>query len=291
MRFAFYENQSQTRIAVALADRWFDVTELNLPFAVTPETVATIDPAQNGAIRAALESTPASPLDLSAFRLLPPISASARIFCVGLNYGDHASESKMEKPAYPVIFLRTYESFVGHDNPLVKPARSDAFDFEGEMVAVLSRGGRYINEADAASYIAGYSVSNEGSVRDYQLRRGPQWTMGKNFDSSGSLGPFLVTADELPALGKGLAITTRLNGEVVQHSNTDHMIFDVAQILAFISEAFVLKAGDVIVSGTPAGIGAARIPPLYVKAGDVVDVEVERIGKVSNRVVDENIAA
>jgi 2-keto-4-pentenoate hydratase/2-oxohepta-3-ene-1,7-dioic acid hydratase in catechol pathway len=195
----------------------------------------------------------------------------------------------MEKPAYPVVFLRSVESFVGHQVPLIKPASSNAFDYEGEMVAVLSRGGRHLTASDAVACVAGYSVANEGSIRDYQLKRGPQWTMGKNFDSSGSIGPYFVTADELPALGKGLAITTRVNGEIVQQSNTANMIFDVGQIVAYLSEAFVLKAGDVIVSGTPAGVGAARTPPLFVKAGDVVDVEVERIGKVVNAIVDEQI--
>ncbi|WP_158936223.1 fumarylacetoacetate hydrolase family protein [Burkholderia sp. S171] len=291
MRFAFYKKAATTGIAAAAdqqsTDTWFDITDLELPFAVTPTDVATLDDAQRGTIRRAIETTSAKPVDLTTQTLLPPISPNARIFCIGLNYADHADESKMEKPAYPVVFLRTLESFVGHGVPIVKPRLSDAFDYEGEMVAVLSRGGRYIDASDANAYIAGYSVSNEGSIRDYQLKRGPQWTMGKNFDSSGSVGPYFVTADALPPLGKGLAITTRVNDEIVQQSNTANMIFDVGQIIAYLSEAFVLKPGDVIVSGTPAGVGAARKPPLFVKAGDTVEVEVERIGRVINEVVDE----
>lgn len=291
MRFAFYKKAAETGIAVAAehqsTEAWFDISDLALPFSVAPADVATLDVAQHGIIRRAMETVRAKPVDIATQMLLPPISPNARIFCIGLNYADHADESKMEKPAYPVVFLRTFESFVGHGVPIVKPKLSDAFDYEGEMVAVLSRGGRYIDASDADAYIAGYSVSNEGSIRDYQLKRGPQWTMGKNFDSSGSVGPYFVTADELPALGKGLAITTRVNNEIVQQSNTANMIFDVAQIIAYLSEAFVLKPGDVIVSGTPAGVGAARKPPLFVKAGDTVEVEVERIGKVVNKVVDE----
>lgn len=291
MRFAFFKKTAATGIAVAAdhvsSDTWFDTADLDLPFAVTPADVATLDDAQRGAIRRALDTTRAPAVDLAAQTLVPPISPGARIFCIGLNYADHADESSMEKPAYPVVFLRSVESFVGHGVPLIKPASSDAFDYEGEMVAVLSRGGRHLDANEAGGYIAGYSVANEGSIRDYQLKRGPQWTMGKNFDSSGSVGPYFVTADELPALGKGLAITTRVNNAVVQQSNTANMIFDVGQIVAYLSEAFVLKPGDVIVSGTPAGVGAARKPPLFVKAGDVVEVEVERIGKVVNEVVDE----
>lgn len=293
MRFAFFKKTAATGIAVAAdhlpAETWFDLATLDLPFAVTPADIATLDDVQRDAIRRALDTTRAQPVDLAAHTLVPPISPTARIFCIGLNYADHADESKMEKPAYPVVFLRSVESFVGHQVPLIKPASSNAFDYEGEMVAVLSRGGRHLTASDAVARIAGYSVANEGSIRDYQLKRGPQWTMGKNFDSSGSIGPYFVTADELPALGKGLAITTRVNGEIVQQSNTANMIFDVGQIVAYLSEAFVLKAGDVIVSGTPAGVGAARTPPLFVKAGDVVDVEVERIGKVVNAIVDEQI--
>jgi 2-keto-4-pentenoate hydratase/2-oxohepta-3-ene-1,7-dioic acid hydratase in catechol pathway len=194
----------------------------------------------------------------------------------------------MDLPAHPVVFLRTYDSFVGHRVPLILPTCSSAFDYEGEMVAVLSGGGRHIDVADVAGLVGGYAVANEGSIRDYQLKRGPQWTMGKNFHASGAIGPCFVSADELPALGKGLAISTILNGETVQESNTRNMIFDVAQIVSYLSEAFLLKAGDVIVSGTPAGVGAARNPPLWVKAGDLVEVEVELIGRVSNTVIPES---
>jgi 2-keto-4-pentenoate hydratase/2-oxohepta-3-ene-1,7-dioic acid hydratase in catechol pathway len=282
MRFAFFERSSETGIAIACGNEWVDALALELPFELTALTVASLDDNQRAAITHALSNRDETPLQLADLTLLPPIAPTARIFCVGLNYADHAEESKMQKPEHPVVFLRTYESFVGHLQPLIKPRLSDAFDYEGEMVAVLSAGGRHLSVDKAASCIGAYSVANEGSIRDYQLQRGPQWTMGKNFDSSGSIGPVLVTADELPPLGKGLAISTRLNGETVQESNTDSMIFDVAQTIAYLSEAFVLRAGDVIVSGTPSGVGAARRPPLYMKVGDVVEVEVERIGVVSN---------
>lgn len=297
MRFVLFDRDEKIGIAASVssttaatntvAGTWFDVTSLDLPFDVSPRDLPVLTRTQRDVIAARIASSQAAPLSLDTVTLLPPIAPDARIFCVGLNYADHADESKMDRPAHPVVFLRTYDSFVGHGVPLILPRRSSAFDYEGEMVAVLSGGGRYIDEADVAGIIGGYSVANEGSVRDYQLKRGPQWTMGKNFHASGSIGPCFVTADELPALGKGLAIRTTLNGETVQESNTRNMIFDVAQVVAYLSEAFVLKAGDVIVSGTPAGVGAARNPPLWVKAGDVVAVEVESIGRVSNGVIAE----
>lgn len=287
MRFKYFKKPQGIGVAVARDQEWFDADALNLPFAINADTAAILDDAQRGALEKAVVACTATPLSLSTLALVPPVSPGARIFCVGLNYADHADESKMQKPEYPVIFLRSYESFVGHDQPLIKPQSSDTFDYEGEMVAVLARGGRYLSEEEAASAIGAYSVANEGSIREFQLRRGPQWTMGKNFHSSGSIGPCLVTADELPPLGKGLAISTRLNGETVQQSNTANMIFDVAQIVAYISEAFVLKPGDVIVSGTPAGVGGARRPQLFMKPGDFVEVEVENIGTVANVIVSD----
>ncbi|MEK6292281.1 MAG: fumarylacetoacetate hydrolase family protein [Paraburkholderia tropica] len=222
-------------IAVAKDDAWVDTASLDLPFALTASDVGTLNEAKLAAVARALETAPAAPINLDTVALLPPITPDARIFCIGLNYADHADERKMQKPEYPVIFLRSYESFVGHARPLIKPHASDAFDYEGEMVAVLSRGGRYLSADDTQAYVAAYSVANEGSIRDYQLRRGPQWPMGKNSDSSVSIGPCLVTADELPPLAKGLGITTRLNGETVQQSNMSSMIFDVAEIVAYVS--------------------------------------------------------
>jgi 2-keto-4-pentenoate hydratase/2-oxohepta-3-ene-1,7-dioic acid hydratase in catechol pathway len=289
MRFSFYDKAG--KIGVAAQDRgqdaWFDLADLRLGFPSGADDVAAFSAAQLGTISDKLQVATVAAVDLAAETLLPPISPQARIFCVGLNYADHAEESAMAKPEFPVVFLRTYDSFVGHAEPLVLPAHSTAFDYEGEMVAVLGKGGRHIDAAGAAACVMGYSVANEGSIRDYQLKKGPQWTMGKNFSRSGAMGPALVTADELPPLGLGLAISTRLNGETVQSSNTRHLIFDIARIVSYLSEAFVLKPGDVIVTGTPAGVGAARKPPLFMKEGDVAEVEVEGIGCVRNVVVRE----
>jgi acylpyruvate hydrolase len=291
MQFSFCEVDGIAVVAVLHGATWHRLDQLGLPFAVGVEAMAALTIEHRAAITKRLADHAGPILDLNETKLLPPIAPHARIFCVGLNYADHADESKMEKPAFPVVFLRTYDSFVGHGQPLVLPALSQAFDFEGEMVAILGSGGRYIDVADAVHHVAGYSVSNEGSIRDYQLKKGPQWTMGKNFVQSGSIGPVFITADVLPPLGKGLKITTRLNGETVQSSNTANMIFDVAQIIAYLSEAFLLKSGDVIVTGTPSGVGAARTPQLFMRDGDVVEVEVDQIGIVGNRVVQEIHAA
>jgi 2-keto-4-pentenoate hydratase/2-oxohepta-3-ene-1,7-dioic acid hydratase in catechol pathway len=287
MRFSFLDQGGATRAAVEHEGEWFRLDSLDLGFATGVDDIARLDTAKRDAIRRALQTQRLQRIALEGARLLPPVSPRARIFCVGLNYADHADESSMARPAHPVVFLRTWHSFVGHAQPLILPHRSSSFDYEGEMVAVLGSGGRYLDRAAATACIAAYSVANEGSVRDYQLQHGPQWTMGKNFDRSGAIGPVLVTADELPPLGSGLRIETRLNGEVVQSSNTRHMIFDLAHIVSYLSEAFTLLPGDVIVSGTPAGVGAARKPPLFMKAGDVVEVEVEGIGLLGNVVVAE----
>ena len=226
------------------------------------------------------------PIDPADIIYLPPVLAPAKIICVGLNYLDHTKESKFEQPAYPTLFLRATSSFVGHDQALIKPGCSEQFDYEGEMVAFIGRGGKHISKSSALEYVAGYSVSNEGSVRDYQFKS-PQWTVGKNFDRSGSMGPEFVSADELPPGGAGLKIETRLNGETVQSSNTSDMVFDLATVVSLVSEAMALEPGDVILTGTPAGVGLARTPQLFMKAGDVAEVEVEGIGLLRNRIADE----
>lgn len=219
-------------------------------------------------------------------KFLPPLSRPTKIICVGLNYADHTAESPYEQPDYPTLFLRLHTSLVGHDQPIVRSKLSDSLDYEGEVAVVLGKGGRYISKDDALGCVAGYSVFNDGSVREYQFKA-PQWTVGKNFDATGGFGPDLVTADELPAGAKGLKIETRLNGKVVQSANTSDMIFDVATLISIISEAITLEAGDVIVSGTPAGIGWARDPKLLMRDGDVCEVTVEKLGTLRNPIVDE----
>ena len=239
------------------------------------------------ALRAAGEALASAPhIDLSKAAYLPPFGAPEKVICVGLNYRDHSAESGFKQPDYPTLFTRFNSSLIGHGAPIVKPRISDSLDYEGELVAVIGTGGRHIAKDKALDHIAGYSIFNDASVRDYQFKS-PQWTVGKNFDDTGAFGPSFVTADELPAGAKGLKLTTRLNGTVMQQTTTDDMVFDVATLVATISEAITLKAGDVIVTGTPSGVGQSRKPPVWMKAGDLVEVEIEKIGVLSNRVAAE----
>ena len=225
-------------------------------------------------------------VDIGEQDYLPLMRKPGKIICVGLNYADHTKESPYAQPDYPTIFPRFNTSLTAHNKPLVRPKISDTLDYEGEMAVVLKSGGRHIPKDKALDHVVGYALFNEGSVRDYQFKS-PQWTVGKNFDDTGAFGPDLVTADELPEGGKGLLLQTRVNGRVVQSANTSDMLFDVATIIATLSAAFTLEAGDVIVSGTPAGVGFGMNPKVYLKPGDVVEVSIEGIGKLVNPVVDE----
>ncbi len=217
---------------------------------------------------------------------LPPIMNPSKILCLGVNYADHAKEMKSAKPNFPVIFARHSSSLVAQNGAMVRPANSEQFDYEAEMVAVIGCETRHVSIDDALDSVAGYSCFNDGSVRDWQ-KRTSQWTLGKNFDGTGAFGPEFVTSDELPAGGRGLKISCRLNGKVMQRSNTRLMMFDVAEAISIISQAMTLYPGDLIVSGTPGGVGAARKPPVWMKAGDTIEVEIEKIGKLTNPIVNE----
>lgn len=239
------------------------------------------------AVAAALDKAPASAgLDPEAAAFLPVLPRPGKIICVGLNYADHSAESGFKQPDYPTLFGRFATTLIGHRAPMIRPILSDQLDYEGEIAAVIGRRARHVPKARALDHVAGYAVFNEGSVREYQFKA-PQWTVGKNFDGTGAFGPALVTADELPPGVKGLKLETRLNGETVQSASTDSMVFDVASLVAIISEAITLEPGDVVVTGTPAGVGAARKPPLFMKPGDICEVEVEGIGLLVNPIAQE----
>ena len=225
-------------------------------------------------------------LDRERIRFLPPVSNPQKIVCVGLNYADHAKESPYEQPKYPALFSRFNSTLVGHGSAIIRPRVSEQVDYEGELVAIIGKRGRHITAEQALVYVAGYSIFNDASVRDYQFKS-PQWTVGKNFDATGAFGPSFVTADDLPPGARGLRLQTRLNGQVVQDATTADMLFDVVSLITIISEAMTLEVGDVIVSGTPAGVGFARKPPLWMKQGDVCEVEIEGIGVLRNPIVDE----
>jgi len=215
----------------------------------------------------------------------PVITDPGKIICVGLNYHEHLNETGLAKHAYPSIFTRWADTQVGHLEPMIRPHASDNFDYEAELVVVIGKGGRNIKEADAMKHVAGYSCYNEGSIRDFQ-RHSSQWTPGKNFPGTGAFGPFLVTPDEVGDL-KGKKIQTRLNGKVEQSSTLDMMIHSPTKLIEYISGFAPLSAGDVIVTGTPGGVGWVRTPSLWMKPGDTVEVEIDGVGLLKNPIVEE----
>jgi len=227
---------------------------------------------------------------LSYITYLPPTRRSGKIICLGLNYADHAAEGDHQKPEYPSFFMRGNSSLVAHDAPILRPIVSEQLDYETEMVAIIGKTARHVSEADALDYVWGYSVFNEASIREYQ-RKTAQWTIGKNFDNTGGFGPELVTADEVSPGGKGLRIQTRLNGEILQDANTSDMLFDVPETIRLLTECLTLEPGDILVMGTPPGVSHARKPQLWMKAGDVCEVEIETIGLLCNPIEDEVVAS
>jgi 2-keto-4-pentenoate hydratase/2-oxohepta-3-ene-1,7-dioic acid hydratase in catechol pathway len=284
MRFvAFKRDDGSPRLGLRVGDALVDLTALGLPATLKEllQAAGGLDAARSAAARATAR------IPLAGVSYLPPIGDPAKAIAVGLNYVDHASESPYkDPPKYPVLFHRFPQSWVAHGAPLVRPHVSESFDYEGEVVVVIGTAGRYIEKERALDHVAGYSIFNDGSIRDYQFKS-TQWMMGKNFDATGAFGPEFVTADELPAGAAGLQLRTRLNGQELQNANTRDMIFDVATLVHVCSDAMTLYPGDIIISGTPAGVGFARKPPIWMKAGDVCEVEVEGIGVLRNGVVDE----
>lgn len=237
---------------------------------------------------AAAAHTGGSRQPLAGLRLAPPVPDAATIVCLGLNYRDHAKEGGRAEPEYPWFFLRSPRSLMGEQDAAIVPRVSSQFDFEAELAVVIGRTvPRHVRREDALKYVFGYSAFNDFSVRDYQ-RRTPQWTIGKNFDATGAFGPVLVTADELPPGGQGLRIQGRLNGQIVQDANTSDMIFPVDQTIALLAECMTLYPGDVLVMGTPSGVGQSRQPPLWLRPGDRFEVEIEGIGVLANPVVAES---
>lgn len=240
-----------------------------------------------GALDQAAESARANPrpLDREAITLEPVVPNPGKILCVGLNFMAHLREMGHEVPACPTVFTRFADSLVGHECGLVRPRVSEKYDFEGELALVIGRQGRYLSAGSALDHIAGYSCFMDGSVRDFQYRT-TQFIAGKNFPASGSFGPCLVTADEIPDLA-ALELQTRLNGQPMQQASIGDLCFGVADLVAYCSTFTQLEPGDVITTGSPGGVGAARKPPVWLKPGDVIEVEVSGIGALRNTVVAE----
>ncbi len=287
MRLVTFETEDRARPGVHLGTAVID-----LPAAAPdlPEDWPAILGA--GLLDRVREVAEAAPPDvrfpIADVRLLRPIPLPPKLLCVGLNYRAHAEEANMAIPEHPIFFIRYPSSVVGPDAPMICPRASGDFDYEAEMAVVIGKPARHVSAAEALDYVAGYSAFNDGSVRDFQIQRGPQWTLGKNFDSTGGFGPEIVTADELPPGGAGLAITGRLNGETVQEGRTDDLIFDVATLIERASQVMSLEPGTVIATGTPPGVGMARSPKLWMKPGDTFEVEIEGIGVLSNPIAAED---
>ncbi len=281
MRFSCYERNGMVGIGI------WQGTELRGLEAGAPGYPGSLDELlSSGAdLQAAGKALAAAPVvDQASIRFLPPLLHPSKILCIGLNYRAHSIETGLGAPDYPAVFARFPSCLVGHGRALVKPRVSEQLDYEAELVAVIGRRCKGVTVAAALEYVAGYSMFNEASIRDYQLRTS-QWTIGKNFDGTGAFGPWLITPDELPPGATGLGIRTRLNGQLVQDGNTADMVFGVASLVSILSEVLTLEPGDVIVTGTPSGVGMSRKPPLYMKAGDVCEVEIDGIGTLRNPVV------
>ena len=265
-----------------------DVIDLSAVDASAPrELGAVLRGPGLGALKAIGErATPAHHVKLSAITLRMPVETPGKIICLGLNYIEHVNEGPFQRPDYPTLFMRGMTSLVAANDELVRPTTSIQFDYEAELVAIIGTRARHLTAENALDCVAGYSVFNDGSIRDFQ-RHTIQWTMGKNFDKSGSFGPAFVSSDELPPGASGLKIECRLNGQTVQIDNTENMSFNVVDTLVYITKGITLEPGDLLVMGTPAGVGHGRKPQLWMKKGDVVEVEIETVGLLRNPIVDE----
>jgi acylpyruvate hydrolase len=287
MRLMMFEKGKGTALGLVEGK---SVVDLSAGDPSLPKDLKALIAAGPGALAAAeataAKAPPSARLALDTVKAELPISPSGKIVCVGLNYALHAKEGGHAIPTYPSFFLRVPTSLVAAGAPVVRPKASTQLDYECELTIVIGKGGRHISEAKALEHVFGYTLFNDVSVRDFQ-RKTSQWTPGKNFDATGPLGPWVVTADELPPGAAGLRIMTRLNGEVMQDSNTSDMIFSTARTIALLSEFMTLEPGDVIATGTPSGVAHARKPPPWMKQGDKVEVEVEKIGVLANPIIDE----
>ena len=278
------------RIATSSGARWAVQQNDELRLLAPSEAGADTDPtpflrlAADGVSDAQWRS--AEPVDANQVEWLMPVARPGKVICLGLNYAAHAAEGGNAAPEYPSFFMRGATSLIAHQAPLVRPRVSDKLDFEAELAVIIGRRARHLTADDALQAVAGYSCFNDGSLRDYQ-RRTAQWTIGKNFDGTGAFGPWLVPESELPPGANGLRIQSRLNGQIMQDDNTGNMMVSVQHALVLLSEVLTLEPGDVIAMGTPAGVGYARSPSVWMQPGDRIEIEIESIGVLSNPVVQE----
>ncbi|WP_347554393.1 fumarylacetoacetate hydrolase family protein [Robbsia sp. KACC 23696] len=285
MKFATYIRQGAARLAVVDGDALIDLSDAS-PDAPSDLRQALLAGIDLHALAGAVLRSDAPRLSLAKAEFAPLLPEPGKIVCLGLNYYDHAKESGREKPDYPWFFYRGASSLLAHGKEALRPKVSERFDYEAELAVVIGTRGKHVSQDAALDLVFGYTCFNDMSVRDYQ-KRTPQWTIGKNFDATGGFGPVLVTADTLPAGASGLPIQCRVNGRIMQDANTEDMIWSVAETISLLTECLTLEPGDVIVMGTPAGVGQSRTPPAWMKAGDRVEVEIGDIGVLVNTIVDE----
>jgi len=284
MRLITFSLNGQEQIGVRNNDRVIPVASLSPAF--SNNILSLLRHEQLGELTDRLQESHDSDIPLDEIQYLPLLPRPGKIICIGRNYAAHAAEGGADTPSYPEIFFRGATSLVAHNAPIIRPRCSDKLDFEGEFAFVVGKTCRHAAQDNALGYIAGYTLFNDATLRDYQ-RFSTQWTIGKNFDGTGAFGPELVTCDELPDGLQGLSLVTRLNGQEMQNGKIDDLVFPVRQLVVMLSECLTLEPGDVVVTGTPAGVGYARIPPVWMKHGDSIEVEVAGLGVLRNSVQDE----
>jgi len=290
MKIVGFEAEGGLRLGVVEGDQVIDLQAVD---SKVPADLGAVLAANNGDLKPLGDIAKRAPASarrpLKGLKFGLPVARPGKIICLGLNYLDHVKEgpSRDNIPKFPSIFMRCLTSMVPHEQPIVRPKASEQLDYEAEMMLIVGKRAKHLTLANATSCVAGYSCSNEGSVREFQ-RKTTQWDMGKNFDRTGGFGPWMVTADELPDGGKGLKIESRLNGTVMQSDNTANMMFPVPDMLVYATQGMTLEPGDIIFTGTPSGVGHARKPnPVWMRQGDTCEIDIEGVGVLSNPIENE----
>jgi acylpyruvate hydrolase len=289
MKIVGFETDAGPRLGVIVGE---EVVDLQAVDPTVPDDLAAALARHNGDLAPLADIAARAPAfakrPLAGLKYALPVARPGKIICLGLNYLDHVKEgpNAANVPKFPTLFMRGLNSFVPHLQPLTRPLVSETFDYEAELVAVIGKRAKHMTLENAISCVAGWTCANEGSIREFQ-RHTTQWHAGKNFDHSGSLGPWIVTADALPPGGKGLKIESRVNGKVMQSDNTSNMMFPVAETIVYATQGITLEPGDLLLTGTPSGVGHARKPPAWMRHGDVCEIEIEGIGILRNPIEDE----
>ncbi len=289
MRFFSFEQKGHAGVGVLLSADAKEFVDFSSLGSTLPNDLLALIKIPGGLAQAhdeAKRAPSSSHRSLSEIKYKTLIENPSKVVCMGLNYADHAKEGGNARPEFPSFFLRGNASLAAHHAPLIRPRASDKLDYEAELALVIGKRARHLTPQNALEHVAGYACFNDGSIRDFQ-RKSSQWTLGKNFDQTGGFGPCLVTPEELPVAASGLRIQTRLNGKTMQDANTNDFLWGVVESLCIITECMTMEPGDVIITGTPAGVGYARTPPVWMKPGDVCEIEIEGVGVLSNTIADE----